>query len=376
MKAATILTFAASVGSAAATKKQTRKFVEKRQFERALSGSGDIEFDDEFWGYDQGSMDVVWDDYSIEPKKCMIYNRQHVIAFDLYGKGNKQCLKKREGTYIMDVGQFALAYTAQKQIDYSLMGNDYGGADALDYVACTAVEYNDIYYYAKLGCSTQGGLKLNAYSDENCSQEVNQNIGLYNDVKISFGACQSCVSWPSEQTYDDDAAEEIEVDDNFYGYHMYDSKLCGAAAEYKMSCGWGCKRQAKKGLSSSSNNPHNMKNSWGGFDKFCLFFWSFAAIALVWIVLKQRRMMSREDAIVEEATMNGVGIKKRHVFPIALGIIVFILLSMAMVWKKLTWLLLIGTNIGLFAHFVFLRRKAKKGSGGDGYIKDAGLEIS
>ena len=102
----------------------------------------------------------------------------------------------------------------------------------------------------------------------------------------------------------------------------------------------------------------------------------YLAIALVWIVLKQRRMMSREDAIVEEATMNGVGIKKRHVFPIALGIIVFILLSMAMVWKKLTWLLLIGTNIGLFAHFVFLRRKAKKGSGGDGYIKDAGLEIS
>ena len=86
----------------------------------------------------------------LTPLPRMMYNpiysnRQHVIAFDLYGKGNKQCLKKREGTYIMDVGQFALAYTAQKQIDYSLMGNDYGGADALDYVACTAVEYNDIY---------------------------------------------------------------------------------------------------------------------------------------------------------------------------------------------------------------------------------------
>jgi F0F1-type ATP synthase assembly protein I len=89
-------------------------------------------------------------------------------------------------------------------------------------------------------------------------------------------------------------------------------------------------------------------------------------------------MMSREDAIVEEAAMNGVGLKKRHIFPIALGIIFFILLSMFMVWKKLTWFLLIGTNIGLFAHFVYLRRKAKKaGAGGDdGYIKDAGLEIS
>lgn len=70
---------------------------------------------------------------------------KHYIAFDLFGKGNKQCAKKKEGTYIMDVGHFAKAYTAQKQIDYKLMGNDYGGADALDYAACTAVEYNDSY---------------------------------------------------------------------------------------------------------------------------------------------------------------------------------------------------------------------------------------
>ena len=69
----------------------------------------------------------------------------HVIAFDMYGKGNKQCAKKKEGTYIMDVGKFARAYVGQKQIDYQLQGNDYGGADALDYTDCTAVEYNDAY---------------------------------------------------------------------------------------------------------------------------------------------------------------------------------------------------------------------------------------
>jgi hypothetical protein len=101
------------------------------------------------------------------------------------------------------------------------------------------------------------------------------------------------------------------------------------------------------------------------------------AVASVWVVLKQRRTMTREDAIVEEAAMNGVGLKKRHVFPLALGIIFFILLAMFMVWKRMTWILLIGTNVGLFAHFVYLRRKAKKsGQGGEGYVKDAGLEIS
>lgn len=102
-----------------------------------------------------------------------------------------------------------------------------------------------------------------------------------------------------------------------------------------------------------------------------------AVVLSVWLVLKQRRLMSREYAIVEEAAMNGVGLKKRHVFPISLGVVFFILLAMFMVWKKLTWILLIGTNVGLFAHFVYLRRKAKKaGNGGEGYIKDAGLEIS
>ena len=69
----------------------------------------------------------------------------------MYGKGNKSCAKKREATYIMDVGKFALAYVAQKQIDYKLAGNDYGGADALDYVACTAVEYNDVYVSFRFG---------------------------------------------------------------------------------------------------------------------------------------------------------------------------------------------------------------------------------
>lgn len=365
----------ASSGHVRSETKTKRVYKKREQFERALSGSGDIDFDDDFWAYDEGSMDVVWDDYSIEPKSCMIYKKKHVIAFDMYGKNNKQCAKKLEATYIMDVGQFALAYVAQKQIDYGLMGNDYGGADALDYTECTAVQYNDIYYYAKLGCSTAGGLKVVTYTDSSCTQDVSTNIGLYNDVKISFNTCQSCVSWPT--VYDDDAVEGVETDDNFDYYHAYDSKLCGAASQYKSSCGWGCRKQAKNSAQSNSSSSYSSKRSWGGFEKFCLFFWSFAAIALVWVVLKQRRMMSREDAIVEEAAMNGVGLKKRHIFPMALGVIFFILFSMFMVWKKLAWILLMGTNIGLFAHFVFLRRKAKKaGAGGDGYIKDAGLEIS
>ena len=45
----------------------------------------------------------------------------------------------------MDVGKFAKAYVGQMQVNYAQLGNEYGGPDALDYVECTAVEYNDNY---------------------------------------------------------------------------------------------------------------------------------------------------------------------------------------------------------------------------------------
>jgi hypothetical protein len=45
----------------------------------------------------------------------------------------------------MPVGQFALAYVAQKQQDYALQGNNYGNFDSLDYLQCTQVYYNDVY---------------------------------------------------------------------------------------------------------------------------------------------------------------------------------------------------------------------------------------
>ena len=45
----------------------------------------------------------------------------------------------------MEVGKFAKAYVGQMQVNYAQIGNNYGGPDALDYVECTAVEYNDNY---------------------------------------------------------------------------------------------------------------------------------------------------------------------------------------------------------------------------------------
>ncbi|KAL3798998.1 hypothetical protein HJC23_005137 [Cyclotella cryptica] len=372
----TAVTSAARTGSSGSSS-TIDKLPPAAPFHRELSGDV-ISYDDDFWAYNADvdvSSQTIWTNYNFKPNKCMVYNKKHVVAFELYKPNNNSCKKKLEGTYIMEVGKFARAYVAQKEQDYKLYGKDYGDITGLDYVDCTEVYYNDNQYYAKLGCATTGGLRILSYSDSSCTNEISTNLGLYNDIKISFNTCQPCLTWPSTSNNDDGNGD---LDDQFEFYHQYDSKMCSAAQHYKQSCGWGCKKKARVQSSSSSySSSGQAKHYWNGFEKFFLFFWSFFAVGLTWIVLKQRRHMSREDAIVEEAAMQGVGLKKRHIFPIALGIIFFIIFAMFMVWKKVTWLLLIGANFGLFAHFMYLRRKAKRANAGmQAYVKDGGLEIS
>ena len=155
-------------------------------------------------------------------------------------------------------------------------------------------------YYAKLGCASTGGLRLSSYSDASCTHEINTNLGLYNDIKVSlyklsdswiksalphmtfescfinsyfhqvsFNTCQSCLAWPANN---DDA--NADLDDQFDFYHQYDSKFCSAAQHYKQKCGWGCKRKFKKASSGNTASSMAMKHSWNGFEKFFLFFWS------------------------------------------------------------------------------------------------------
>lgn len=339
---------------------------------RFLSDSEDEseDGDDDYWAFDDHS--ILWNDYSIMPKKCINFNKKQVIVYDLFGKGHNGCQKKNQGSYYMDVGEFAKAYSKQKEVDYELKGYDYDEPEALDYLDCTAVEYNDVYYYVQLGCSTAGGLRIATFSDEYCTTEVNIGVGVYNDIKIVFDACQTCVAWPSQNNNDDgDDDGGQDLDDNFEYYHQYDSKLCSAASYYKTKCNRRCRRMARSSSSSSSK-----KSGWTGIEKFFLICWFATLVGLIWVVLKQRRLMSRESALAEEAAMVGIGLKKRHIFPIALAIIFFILLFMFLVKKKLTWLLLIGTNAGLFFHWIIIRRRARKDERASGYHADGGLQIS
>jgi hypothetical protein len=94
---------------------------------------------------------------------------RHVIAFELYGKGNNQCAKKKEDTYIMDVGQFSRAYVAQRQIDYKLQGNKYGNPGSMDYLECTAVEYGDALVSTAEALSTIQAASSDFFADHSVS---------------------------------------------------------------------------------------------------------------------------------------------------------------------------------------------------------------
>lgn len=76
MRAAIVFATVGTAAAASGNKKmlKTRKFKDQDQMERALSGSGDaISFDDDFWNYDTGDdYSTMWDDYSINPLKCMV----------------------------------------------------------------------------------------------------------------------------------------------------------------------------------------------------------------------------------------------------------------------------------------------------------------
>ena len=65
-------TAAAARGLKNNSNEQTRIYKQPQQHQNERALSGDMDFDDDFWTTFGGDMDTVWDDYSIDPKKCMI----------------------------------------------------------------------------------------------------------------------------------------------------------------------------------------------------------------------------------------------------------------------------------------------------------------
>lgn len=327
-------------------------------------GSSDSWEDDDFYGFEDYS--TSWDGMAIVPEKCINLNGVDTVVFELYSDGNNNCAKGSQGKATADVRTFVKAYTKQLHEDAEVGGYDYDKPDYLDYLECTGYQVNDddaSYVYFKIGCLSTTGLSLemNVYSDEYCTEQmVDSNWAPDSDdisylkKHINFGKCHSCVSWPQQNNGDDDE-DDADVDDNFWVEHAYESPLCSATSYYQEECGRKCKKLAKSSNSSSSSSHRGFSRA----GRFWLLVFSFLGLFLLFEVVKQRKKMSAEDSLLEEAAIQRSGLQKRQVALLVIGGIFLILIFMILRLRILTWICLIGSCVSLLGYLFFLRYRAR-----------------
>lgn len=327
--------------------------------ESSGSGSGDEAWnsygeDDDFYSFvEYGESSFHWSDYAIYPEACLVRNKKDLVVFSMYAANHNGCNKKSMGKYYLTVAQYVLAVSKSAEKSADLGGYDYDEPAAKDYLACNEAATDDgKTVYTKLGCDTNNWeqFSIKSYSDQYCTIPLSGTF-YYNtdltDVAIDYKNCNSCSNW---QAPDDDAAE---VDDQFEYNSEYFSPLCTAAWYYKQVCDSSCMKAAK-----IATGEKNLR-SFTLFQMFQLFVLSGIGVYFFLQVFRERRKMSEEDAMYEEASVASVGIKKDNFPKIFLGYIVFIFFLIIFKVKRLTFIILIITDVVLIMYFSRLQYRSE-----------------
>lgn len=332
----------------------------------------------------------------------------------MYKKGHNQCKRRSLGKYKMDVDSFIRAYVRQLEQDYEAKGAEYEVDDeAMEYLQCQQYYYNNnmvrnllikmwkwlylfsahnniflcVQYYLKVGCRTTGkGFMVHAYSDMYCSEKLTYNLNLGVDLsglRVQFDTCKSCVPSNNYGNYNkynnnnnnNNAYNNYNNGGGGYGYgdiSRHESMLCSSADHYKDTCNRSCRRAANKTGSSSSSGWGGGGGSWDGegfspIGKFFLWVLSLSAIFFLLAGLAQRKKMSKQDALIEEAAIKASGVDKKYIPRIFVGLILFIIILILFRKKVLTWFFLIGINIGLLAYWMHLKNKAEQNAAANGF---------
>lgn len=139
--------------------------------------------------------------------------------------------------------------------------------------------------------------------------------------------------------------DDNSIDDQFYNKHKVESPLC-----YGLSlAGQVCKDQCR--IVSQEATP---KEDWSTSDKFILGFLSLFGIILVVGIVMQRQLMSKKDALMEEAAMSVAGIQKVHVIGLTVLFVIIIMIFGLLRMKAVTWTMLLLFNLVLFLYLVKL----------------------
>lgn len=323
------------------------------------SGSGDEAWnsygdgDDDFFAFVEYEESAFhWSDYAIYPDACLARNNQDLVVFSLYAANHNNCKKKSLGKFSLTVPQYILAFTKTAEKEAELGDYDYDEPAALDYLQCTATAADDdgTQIYTKIGCNSNNWrqFSVKSYTDTACSVEASTNY-VYNvdlsDVTPEYTSCTSCTNWDAP----DDGAE---VDDQFETNSEYFSPLCTAAWYYRETCDSSCIKATK--IATGEINPR----SFTMFQVFFLIFYILSGVYFFLQVVRERRKMSEEDAMYEEASVASVGIKKDNLPKMFLGYSFFMFLLILFKAKKLVFTILIITNVCLILYFSLLQYRS------------------
>jgi len=331
-----------------------------------LADSEDAD-DDGFFYFED---DIDWSQSAIYPQSCIETNDGPVVVYTLYNKNHNQCKKKARGTYKMGIGSFVKAYSRQMEKEYEAKGAEYEvDEDAFAYLECQQTYYNNQMYYMKVGCRNTGkGFQVKSYTDQYCTQQASSTYNMGVDIsslRVNFDNCKSCVATTYNQ-YSNNNNNNYYQNQNYYdngSTNQHESMLCSSANYYKETCNRSCRRSAKKNSSGSSYGG----NGFSAVGKVFLWILSISAIFFLLAGLAQRKKMSKQDALIEEAAIKSSGVDKKFIPRIFIGLILFVIVLILFKRKVLTWFFLVTVNIALLAYWMHLKNKAEQNAAVSGF---------
>jgi hypothetical protein len=228
-------------------------------------------------------------------------------------------------------------------------------------------------YYMKVGCRNTGkGFQVHAYTDMYCTQKATMNYNMGVDIsslRVSFETCKSCVASSGYNQYNNQYNNNQNQYDNYYSSgvtNQHDSMLCSSADHYKETCNRACRRAARKSSSSSSRSALSGEG-FSAVGKFFLWVLSLSAVFFLLAALAQRKKMSKQDAMIEDAAIKSSGVDKKYIPRIFIGFILFIIILILLKKKALTWFFLVAINIALLGYWMHLKKKAEQNAAVSGF---------
>lgn len=349
-----------------------------KNFHEVFAKDDQDEDDDGFFYFEDNN---DWSNSAIYPHSCINTSDGDAVVYEIYKKGHNQCRKKSMGKYKMGVSSFLRAYVKQQKQDYEKRGQDYEvDEDVMGYLECQEYYYNNAMIYLKVGCRSSGtSFMLNAYSDMYCTEKssYNYNFGIdISSLRVSFNTCKNCVATTyngynnyNNNNYNENNNYNYNNNDN-YGYNsmsQHDSMLCSTANHYKENCNRSCRRASNKVSSSRSSGGGWTEDGFSPFGKFFLWILSLSAIFFLLAGLAQRKKMSKQDALIEEAAIKSSGVDKKYVPRIFVVIVLFMILLILLKKKVLTWFFLLTINVGLLGYWMHLKKKAEQNAAVSGF---------